>query len=66
MKKVIQVISYESGEIVHEVDVTGRSERNVDRVESGINRNLNHDQYYTLEAEIEDRELIKATTNEKN
>lgn len=60
MKKVIQIISYETGEPTHEVDVTGMSERQIDKVDSGMNINLNHSEFYTLVAEIEDRELIKS------
>ena len=58
MKKVIQIIESKTGNIIHEVDVTGYNERAIDRIESGMNTNLNHDQYHTNEAEVEDRELI--------
>lgn len=58
MKTVIQIKEYGSKKVVHEVDVSGHSERSRERVEMGMNRNLNHAKYYTMEAEIEDRELI--------
>lgn len=39
----------------YRIDVTGKSERAIDRVEIGVAINLNHDQYYlkveTYEAE---------------
>lgn len=60
MKKVIQVLSYEDDEIIHEVDVTGKSDQQIDRVENGMNINLNHNEYYTQVADIEDRPLIKS------
>lgn len=60
MKKVIQVVQNEDGEVIHEVDVTDKSDRQIDKVDSGINRNLNHEHFYTCVQEIEDRELIKS------
>lgn len=36
----------ETGEEVHRVDTTGKSERHIDRVEGGMSINLNHEMYY--------------------
>lgn len=47
MKRYIKVISYETKEVVEKIDVTGRSEREIERCERGLNINLNHDKYYT-------------------
>ena len=58
MKTVIQIIEYGSGNVVHEVEVTGMTERQIGKIEQGMNINLNHSSFYTNEAEIEDRELI--------
>lgn len=43
----IQIIETASGKVVSRVDVTGSSERTIERIESGMNINLNHDQYHT-------------------
>jgi len=48
MKTKINVISFATKEVVHSVDVTGRNERDIDKIDSGMNRNLNHEEYYTL------------------
>lgn len=42
----IQVVSF-SGDVVHTVDCTGKSERQIDRIEYGLNINLDHDNYFT-------------------
>lgn len=42
----IQVKTMGAGEVVHEVDITGRSEREVERIEMGMLRNMNLDGYY--------------------
>jgi hypothetical protein len=38
---------------VHRVDVTGKSERSIMRVENGMAINLNHDLYYIEVCEYE-------------
>lgn len=47
MKSVIQVVEYKTKEVVEEIDVTGRSVRSIDRIDDGININLNHEEYFT-------------------
>jgi hypothetical protein len=59
MKNYICVIRYSNGEIVKKVDVTGMAERMVDKVDRGMNINLNHDEFYTTE--MNDEELKEAT-----
>lgn len=44
---VIEIVDYDTGEVVHRVDVSGKSERAVDKIERGIVRNINTDNYYT-------------------
>ena len=51
MKKVIQIIEYKTEDVVKEIDVTGKSQSQIDKIERGLNRNLNHDEYYTSEVE---------------
>lgn len=49
--KRIAIIEYDNGHDTHvevkSVDVTGKSASQIDRVESGMNINLNHDRFYT-------------------
>jgi len=47
--KYIEIIKYSSGEVVKRIDVSGISQRNIDRIDSGMNRNMNHSEYYTIE-----------------
>ncbi len=46
-KDYIDVVDGESGEVVKSVDVTGRPTRERDRVEDGMNINLDHSRYFT-------------------
>ena len=57
--KYIQVISYKDQEAVKVLDVTGKSDRQIDLIDRGLNRNLNHHDFYTL---IVDSEKILTTT----
>lgn len=41
----VQVIEYSTGKVIKEIVVS--SERKADKVESGLNINLNHEKYYT-------------------
>ena len=47
-KKYIAVISYDTEEVVKKIDVTGKSESQIDRIENGLNINLNHNKFYTM------------------
>lgn len=47
MKTYLVVKSFETDEIVEKIDVTGQSERSIDRTDRGLNINLNHEEYYT-------------------
>ncbi|CAH1002648.1 hypothetical protein LEM8419_03520 [Neolewinella maritima] len=55
MKHYIEIIRYEDDQVVKRVDVSNRTETARDRVENGMNINLNHAQYYTSgrESEVE-------------
>ena len=48
MKTTIQIIEFNTEKVVKEVDVTGRSNRSVNRIKAGMDINLNHFEYYTL------------------
>lgn len=54
-KRVIQVISFSNREVVHELDVTGKTDRQIDKIDRGLNINLNHSEYYTLIVELTTR-----------
>ena len=48
----IEVIEIETEKVVHEVDCTGKGKRAADRVQRGLNRNLNHDKFQTRIAHL--------------
>lgn len=51
MSKYIEIVETSSGDVVHFVDVTDSSPRRVEKIEDGININLDHDNYFTRIAE---------------
>lgn len=51
--KYIEIKSYNDGRVVKRLDVSGKTDRSIDTIENGMNRNLNHDQYYTLQVDSE-------------
>lgn len=46
MKRALIVRSFETGEEVRRLDVSGKSERDIERVEMGLLRQMNLDAYY--------------------
>jgi hypothetical protein len=47
MNRYIEIVEYETDQVVHRVDVTDKSERHAERVMDGVDRNLNHEKFYT-------------------
>ena len=47
MKRYIEVVEYETDKVIHKVDVSEKSERQADRVMDGMDRQLNHEKFYT-------------------
>ena len=45
MQYFVEIVSYETGEVVKRMG--GGSERRAERIEDGANINLNHEEYYT-------------------
>lgn len=43
----IEIVAFDGDKVIRRVDVTYESERNRAKIDSGININLNHNQYYT-------------------
>ena len=52
MKTEIQIIEFEGDKVVKTIDVTGKTERTIDKIDDGININLNHSDYYTRIVEL--------------
>ena len=46
-RKFVEVRTYKDDTVVKAIEVTGQSNRSIVRVDSGLNINLNHDDYYT-------------------
>lgn len=51
--KYIEIKKYDDEKVVKRLDVTDKSDRDIDRIEKGMNINLNHDKYYTFSYESE-------------
>ena len=47
MYKYLETIETTTKEVVLRIDVTGQSDRNIEKAESGMNYNLNHNENYT-------------------
>lgn len=50
MKQYIEIRKYSettTPEVVKRIDVSDKTDRSIDKIDSGININLNHDEYYT-------------------
>lgn len=55
MYKYLEIIKDKNNEVVKRLDVTSKGERMIDKIENGMNINLNHDEYSTklTESEVE-------------
>lgn len=42
----LRVVVTHTGEVIHRVDVHGKSDREVEKVLSGMLRNMNHEEYH--------------------
>ena len=49
-KYLIEVIDYQTNEVVKTMETT--SQRQADRIEDGLNINLNHDAFFTRTVEV--------------
>jgi len=47
----IEVRQYETEDVVKRMDVTGKNERMVDRIQAGLDRIMNHEDYYSIVVE---------------
>lgn len=46
-RKVIEVVEYDGEKVVHTVDVSERNESSIDRIDRGMNVNLDHTRFFT-------------------
>jgi hypothetical protein len=53
MKNYIEIVRDKTGVVVNRLDVTGKSERSIERCESGIHINMNHNEFHTRVREYE-------------
>ena len=51
--KYIEIKNYGDGGVIKRLDVSKKTDGSVDTSEAGMNRNLNHDKYYTLSYDSE-------------
>jgi hypothetical protein len=54
MRKIIAIREHGTHKLIHEVDVTNKIQTQIDRIESGMNINLNHKKYYTQQEQPDD------------
>ncbi|MBK4183184.1 hypothetical protein [Corynebacterium macginleyi] len=48
-QRLVEIIRFGTGEAVESFDVTDYSERQIERLMSGMSINLNHDEFYIQE-----------------
>ncbi len=46
-KRVLEVVSFETGEVVRAFDVSGKSDRHIDRLEAGLLCQMAKDKFFT-------------------
>lgn len=54
MKKYIEIVEFATGDVIKRLDVTGKSEREIELIDNGVNINLNHNDYFTRENESDE------------
>jgi len=47
-KKVLEVREFDSNKVIHSIDVSNKNDRQIDKIEDGLNNKLNHEKYYTF------------------
>jgi hypothetical protein len=53
MSKVLQVIEFSSGKVVKVIDVTGKSENSIEKIERGLLYQMDREKFYVSEEDIE-------------
>ena len=45
----LEILEYSTGKVCQRFDMTGKSERDYDKLDRAINRKLDHERFYTME-----------------
>lgn len=59
--KYLEIVRMEGSKVVKRFDVTDKGERGIERLERGVNINLNHNEYFTQENDSD----VELTTDDK-
>lgn len=51
MRHFIEIKKCATDKTVHKIDVTGKTDEQVDKIDDGLNINLNHQKYYTVQTQ---------------
>jgi curli biogenesis system outer membrane secretion channel CsgG len=55
MNRELRVVRTDTGEVVHLVDVTGKSDREVEKVMGGMLRNMDRERFHVEDSEDDQR-----------
>ena len=47
----LEIVNYKTGEVSKRIDVTDKSDRQIDKIDRAMNINLNHQEWYTTTTE---------------
>jgi hypothetical protein len=59
MKTYLEVVAFDGNKVVKRIDVTDKSEHQIERVEDGMNINLNHEAYFTRVKEYDTEQPLQ-------
>lgn len=66
MYKYIEIIEDKTNEVVSRIDITNQSDMNLEKIMTGINRNLNHNEFSITEEESKNElPILKKYDDEK-
>jgi hypothetical protein len=51
--KYLEVKAYNNGLVYKRLDLSGKPDRSIDTIENGMNRNMNHEKFYTFSYDSE-------------
>ena len=54
----VEVVESSTGKVIKRIYVGGKTDRAIDRVEDGLNINLNHDLYYSQVTTYESAQML--------
>jgi hypothetical protein len=44
----LEIVAYKGQEVIRRIDITDKSEPQIEKLDNGINRQMNHAEYYTF------------------